>query len=388
MTLLDTFQARLSRRSALRLDEAEVDGLMGAWRQAAEGAGLLHRVDTVSGPTITVPRIVHVVLGPPVVLTIRLLPGMLLSDVQAAGTRMAPHLGARRMRVVPIGLDYAAVTLLRDDPLDEPLPLDPAVTGPVLLGRAEDGTPITLDPPDLSHAVVQGVTRSGKSAWTYGMLAQLAHRPDVTVAGCDPTGLLFRPFTGTRHAKWQAAGLGDLDAHEHVLGRLVDEMDQRIALLPAHRDTLEVEPATPLVLVALEEYPGLLRAADADDGKRGKRIRAHVSRLLAEGAKAGVRVLILTQRAEAQIVGAFERAQCALRISFRCDNRASIEMLHPGADPGLADAHTTALPGVALISRPGHALTRMRGPLLGGDPAGVYPAYVNAIAACLPGSDA
>ncbi|WP_075334794.1 hypothetical protein [Pseudonocardia sp. Ae717_Ps2] len=54
--------------------------------------------------------------------------------------------------------------------------------------------------------------------------------------------------------------------------------------------------------------------------------------------------MLIVQRAEAAIVGAFERAMCSLRISFRTDNRASVELLHPGAPAELADQHTRRPP--------------------------------------------
>ena len=43
-----------------------------------------------------------------------------------------------------------------------------------------------------ADTVVQGVTRSSKSGWTYGALAQMAGRPELLIAGCDPAGLLWR----------------------------------------------------------------------------------------------------------------------------------------------------------------------------------------------------
>lgn len=121
-------------------------------------------------------------------------------------------------------------------------------------------------------------------------------------------------------AEWQVSGLADLDAHEALLQRLVDEMDARIADLPADRDVLGVSEDLRLLVVVLKELAGLLRALDAaktHDSDPGKRVRMLMGRLLAEGAKVGIRVIILVQRAEAGVVGAFERARCSLRISFR-----------------------------------------------------------------------
>lgn len=370
MSLLARF-----RRQHDRAGEALVDLLLTLWVRACEGAGLVRTVDTVTGPTVIAPRLVDITLGPPTILIAELQPGMVPTDVRAAADRIAPHLDVHSLRVEPLGHRHVRVTLLDADPLDTLVDLTP---GPgLLLGCDETGAPIRVDPADLPHTIAQGVTRSGKSVWTYGLLAQLAHRDDVLVAGCDPTGLLWRPFRGSRHAEWLASGLADPDAHEKALRRVVDEMDDRIRQLPDDRDQIAVGPDRPLIVVVLEEYPGLLRVLDSAKARGddpGARVRALVSRLLAEGAKAGVRVVLLAQRAEASIVGAFERAMCSLRISFRTDNRASVELLHPGTDPAAADAHTTALPGVALMTRPGHTLTRFRAPYLGG-----YPEYVAAV---------
>lgn len=369
------------RRSAQRLldehDQRAASALVDAWTAAVEGADLVRKVDTVSGTTVIPPRVLSVEFGPPVRLLVRLEPGQTSDDVRILAPRLAPHLGVPLLRVEPVGVGRdILVTLLDRDPLDDPLPLVP---GPgVLLGRTETGGLLRADPAELPHAVVQGVTRSGKSVWTYGLLAQLAPRPDVLITGSDPTGLLWRPFAGSRHAPRQASGLAALAAHEKILAAVVDDMDARIRDLPGDRDTTEISADVPLILVVLEEYPGLLRVLDAAatrDDKPGVRVRALVSRLLAEGAKAGIRVLILAQRAEASVIGAFERAMCSLRVSFRVDNRASVELLHPGTDPATADAHTTALPGIALLSRPGAPITRIRGPYLGG-----YAAYAAAVA--------
>lgn len=356
-------------------DEHEVDEIVHSWGRACEGAGLVREVATVTGPTVITPRITHVVLGPPRVLTVRLQPGQTVHDVRSLAPRIAPHMGAYGLRVEPRGSgEWAVVTLLDADPLAVTVPMTYASDGRTLLGRLDDGADLVQDIRREAHAIVQGVTRSGKSVFTYSMLAQLCREPDVRITGCDPTGILWRPFTGTRHAEFQVSGLASLDAHENLLLRLVDEMDRRIVAIPHDLDSLPTSRDVPLVLVVLEELAGLYRAADATNKDQGKRIRALIGRLLAESAKAGFRCLLLVQRAEAAIVGAFERANCSTRISFRTDSRASVELLHPGTDAGIADQHTTAAPGIALVSTPGRSLCRMRAPYFGD-----FAAYVSAV---------
>jgi hypothetical protein len=376
VTLLDTIRRR-DRRD--QLDAHEVDALVDAWERAVLGAGFFRSVATVSGPTIIPPRIVHVVLGPPVVLTVKLEAGQTVPDLRALARRLAPHLGVQMLRVDPIGIgDHARVTLLARDPLADPLPL---TIGPdLLIGRAEDGDLLRVHSADLPHLVVQGSTRSGKSRWLYGLLAQLAHRSDVEVAGIDPSGLTLRPFTGTRHARRQVHGLADLRRVQDVLAELVDEMDRRLATMPAHLDVLPLDPTTPLLAVIMDEYPGLLRAADVTDAKIGKRVRSLIARLVAEGAKVGVRVVLVAQRAEASTIGAGERAQAQGRLTFRVDNLEAVKLLHPDADD-LAVDHTTAPPGIALVSWPGRRVGRLRAPHM---PS--YGAFAAAVNPTTPGA--
>ncbi|MDN5856881.1 MAG: hypothetical protein L0K86_29395 [Actinomycetia bacterium] len=374
-----------TRRSARWADHEYRAEIAAVFRAACIGAGVAQLVDgPVAGTTHRAPEVTHIGLGGPSLrLTVRMLPGQEPAQLARVGRLIAPHLGGLALRVTDRGHGWALVDVLTADPLAGVVPLVlPRPDRRVLIGRTENGAALAQDWRAGAHTICQGVTRSGKSVWTYGLLAQLADHPDVLIAGCDPTGLLWRPFADSRHARWQVCGVGDPARHQHLLTRLCTEMDQRIAALPVDADTLTVTRATPLLLVVLEEYPALLRVVDSADKDLGKSIRAQVGRLLAEGAKVGVRVVILAQRAEAAVIGAFERAMCSWRLSFRTDNRASVELLHPGADPGVADAHTTAEPGIALVTMPGRPLTRVRDPYLGG-----YREYVAAVGAALERAD-
>ncbi|GAA2546407.1 FtsK/SpoIIIE domain-containing protein [Pseudonocardia hydrocarbonoxydans] len=379
MTLLDAIRGRHARRHSHRLDEVEVDALVDAWARAAEGAGFVRVVSTVTGPTVIAPRLVHIVLGPPAVLTVRLEPGQTVAELRTLARRLAPHLGARALRIEALGVgDHARVTLLAADPLAAPVALLPGRG--VLLGRGEDGRCLRVEPADLPHLIAQGATRSGKSRWLYGLVAQLAARADVEVAGVDPSGLTLRPFTGTRHAHRQACGLADPARAEAVLVGLVAEMDRRLAVMPTWLDVLPLGEDEPLIAVVLEEYPALLRALDAADAKLGKRVRALVARLLAESHKVGLRVVLVAQRAEATIVGGAERAQCEGRLSFRVDTAESLRLLHPDADD-LAVDHATAPAGVALVSWPGRPTFRLRAPHVAS-----YGAYAAAVTATTRGA--
>jgi hypothetical protein len=340
------------------------------WRWVVQGtAAARHGASGAGIPVTSVPTVVGVDLGAPpdpIVLTVRLLAGQVPADLIAVGRRIAEGMACAAIRVRPFRPGYVLVALLLVDPLLEPLPLDLRAPG-ILIGRDEGGEELRVDPVDLPHLIVQGQTRSGKSTWLYALLVQLVRDQRVTVAGVDPSGITLRPFAGTRHAARQALGLGDLAAAEAVLAGLVAEMDARLAAMPEDRDVLVVDEARPLVVVVLDEYPALLRALDAAAGPKdapGKRVRSSVARLLAESHKVGFRVVIAAQRAEATIVGAAERAQCAGRLSFRVDSADSVKLLHNDAEEYAAE-HASTSPGIALCTWPGAGLRRLRGPWLG-----------------------
>ena len=163
-------------------------------------------------------------------------------------------------------------------------------------------------------------------------------------------------------------------AHVSMLERVVAEMDRRMLRIPAGRDAVQLGPDCPLLVTVLEEYPGLLKLLDTVDPKGwGKTARACVARLLAEGRKAGIRVVIMAQRADATIIGGYERGQASHKISFRVDTADAVHMLHPSAPRAVVDEHSTAEAGVALLSAPGLPLTRFRAPHL---PYGEYVALV------------
>lgn len=376
MTLLDSFRTRGPRW----VDQQLRDDLRWAFRQACIGSGVAQAVDApIAGTSHRAPEVTHVDLGPPARLTVRMLPGQLPEHLAAAGRRIAPHLGGIALRVTDRGHGWALVDVLTVDPLAGVVPHASPVGSalhPLTLGHGEDHRPVLLDLAAMTHVIVQGGSGAGKSTGAYGWLGQLAHAHDVRVTGCDPTGLLLAPWAG-RWADTPAPALGTRHPAAHVatLAGLVDEMDRRVATISPGRDAVDLGPAgCPLLLAVIEEYPGLLRLLDATDPKIGKHARALMARLFGEGRKAGVRVALLAQRAEANIIGAYERGQASHRISFRVDTPEALKMLHPDVPADAVAEHATAPPGVALLSSPGRPLLRLRAPHT------PYAEYVDAVA--------
>lgn len=239
------------------------------------------------------------------------------------------------------------------------------------LGRLENGEDLVIEFGDGGgHTVIQGQTRSGKSVACYRLLGALAKYQEVVVAGVDPTGILLRAYENAPRPEWRHLGAMDFVAAAEVLGRLTDEMDSRIAgLLTADLDKLDDFTVDhPIVLVVMEEYPSTLAAAKSEDEAEGRKpadrvapqIARSVKRLVQEGTKVGVRVLILAQRATAETMDGDTRSNCSTRITMRVDNSTAVGLLHEECPPELLAQVRRFAPGVGLVERPAEDILRFR----------------------------
>jgi S-DNA-T family DNA segregation ATPase FtsK/SpoIIIE len=338
-----------------------------------------------TGRNVYLPTVVCIDDGPPEAHIVRMLPGQRVAEYQAHAATIAEAFGVARVRMAREGHPHeqlVRVELLVDDPLttppdEQPVPLTSCYEH-LLLGTDELGQRYSIQPYALGHTIIQGETGSGKSAYAYWHLGQLAAATDIVIAGSDPSGVLLRPFAGTVHEPWQELGTASIAAHAGLLRRLVAEMDARIAKLPDDTDHLLPTPDLPLIMVWLEEYVGLLRAASAEPKSKGYSVRAEieqrVGRLISEGRKAAIRVVLMVQRADADEINGFIRGQTGLRISLRADPDG-LRMLHPVTREG-AELHGYASPGIALLSAPTVRLARLRLPYLG-DP--LYARYASLV---------
>lgn len=359
----------LARRRQDAVDQERASGLARRFLAGVVGVGLAQDSVSCAGlPGVSTPRITHVTIGTDYDrLVVEMLPGQVIEHYREKAGLLAEAVGAACLRFRRITYGYLAVDVLYRDPLATQIK---PVPGPELvLGLLDNGRRMTVSLDSTAHMIVQGSTRSGKSRFCYGLLVQLVERSDVLVCGSDVTGLLLRPFRDTRHEELQALGSADVEQHLAVLERLVGIMDDRIAKIPDDTDVYPCGETDPYLFVVLEELPGLLRLAAAKDGRRNgpllTGIKAAFGRLLAEGAKAGLRLLLISQRADADIIGGFERGQAPVRVSFSVDSKDAVRMLHPAAPDELATAHLTALPSYALVSAPGLPCARLRAPHVG-----------------------
>jgi hypothetical protein len=355
------------RRRRQEREQAEATRYLGwQWQDTALGAGLVRRTESAAGiPHVSMPELVRVDVGPPVTLVVRMLPGQLIDDYRKQAHRIAEGMGVAMVRVSPGHIGWVRLGLLVRDPLTTPMPLPRRPAGmsvlvPLLLGVDEFGRPVTVDLATRTHVIVQGRTGSGKSRLAYAVLQQLAAAPDAVIAGSDPSSVLLRPFTGSRHARWQVLG-NDVQAHADLLDRLVAEMGRRLALIPPRSDELPLTSENRMLVVVLEEWLALLGLAGSNRKLR-ERLAVAVRGLAAEGGKVNVRVLMLPQRAEAsEVGGGLLRGQFAYRVTLPVDNVDAVRLLHPSATVPEAEAHVRAgVPGIALVDAPGRELGRLR----------------------------
>lgn len=271
---------------------------------------------------------------------------------------------------------HTVLRLLWSDPLQgSRASIEPSGdNSPVRIGVDEFGSDVWWDPFEATHTAVQGMTRSGKSVQEYTRLSGLAGLTAVEVCGLDPTGVLLGPFVGTGGRVAVPATAGESPTFAHfldVLHSIVSEMDRRTMQLAADgMDKLgpgDFSAELPCLVVVLEEWPGILRAAAAEDvvqerktaQRVGPKIEAGVARLLAEGAKSGVRVLLLGQRLSAKSLDTDSRSNFGVRHTLRVDNADAVGMLHDHASEW-APIVAAFEPGQGLIERPGFGQRRYR----------------------------
>lgn len=231
---------------------------------------------------------------------------------------------------------------------------------PIRVGRLDDGNQAAIDLRDAAHTIIQGQTRSGKSAFCYGVLGQLAHISEnrLQVWGIDPNQVLLAPWHD-RHPLRIALGLD----FEHILGvleTLMTVMDERLGqLLDERIDKFDPDNPDhpPLLVVVFEEYAVLIEAMKAEDARRKpaervrSRIESMVGRLFFEGAKVGVRVILIVQRADADIVGGAMRSQAGTTITFGVDRPEAVKMLVANCPDELVEEIMEAPAGRALLWR-------------------------------------
>lgn len=254
----------------------------------------------------------------------------------------------------------------------------------VSIGHSLDRGPISVDLVSEAHFLITGQTRSGKSVFTYALLSQLALMPHVRVVGVDFSGILLRPFAQRIPDPQVVNGGDDVPAAIRVLTWLKGEMDRRNdALSKSDLDKWsEFSPAFPLICCVLEEFPGTVaRIKAADAGKKPAerllpRWQALVASLMAEGAKAGIRLILIAQRPDAEVVGGAARENMPVRVAFKQSSSEAYRMLYPDIESAEVERVKMQPPGVGMFESPRLSRRIFKGPYVD------YSDYVRHVRSC------
>jgi DNA segregation ATPase FtsK/SpoIIIE, S-DNA-T family len=262
--------------------------------------------------------------------------------------RIARALAARHAAVArpartepPVALS----ALLPDAPSAEPGRL------PAVLGLAE-GRPCVVDlVADGPHAVVVGVTGSGKSELLVTWVAALAaaHTPhEVVFLLADfKGGTAFRALAGLPHVTGVLTDL-DADAARRAFESLRAEVRTREAVLAraGARDVGDPGVGLPRLVIVVDEFAAL--------GEQHPELLAVFADVAARGRALGMHLILGTQRATGVLRDAL-LANCPLRVGLRmtdpADSRAVL-----GTDEAARLPGSPAERGRALVRRGGDAV--------------------------------
>lgn len=341
-----------------------------SWWHVTHGAGLHHAGQ--------VPMLGYLAVVPDgyIISAIRC-GGQTTADWAQRAESLAAALGVRRVTVSsdPIDPRIVHVQAATESPLDmttvrsvEMAEGDLAVDA----GLTESGDPLTLDV-RRGHMLLVGGTGAGKSTLAYRLAAAWAADPLVRVVAVDPSQLLGAPFA---EAGSGSCGEDGPQGYVDTLAGVVADMETRLqALRDARTDDYAelVDAEHPWLVVVVDEAPGLVTLLESDDRltsrKPAERLapqaQAHIRRLLLEGRKAGIRVVISQQRADIDggLLSGAARDQAATQAVVLRSQPEGVRMLLPGVADSAPD-YTTRLPaappGVCLVQVPGQPLTWAR----------------------------
>ncbi|WP_203580438.1 FtsK/SpoIIIE domain-containing protein [Microbacterium hibisci] len=290
--------------------------------------------------------------------------------VASPGVARVEHAGeSRRIGVEAVSREQAheiaaelsdraerSLGLMRDG--GEPIDLAPLLTAvpsvsgglPAAIGVA-NGQPALVDlVSDGPHAVVAGVTGSGKSelliTWILALCATRS-TDDVTFLLADfKGGTAFDGLAGVPHV---TGVITDLDGSgaRRAMDSLRAELRRREAAIAAAgaRDILDPRVRLPRLVVVVDEFAALL--ADHPE------LHALFADVAARGRALGIHLILGTQRA-AGVIRDNLLANCPLRVSLRVTDPADSRALL-GTDDAARLPGGAAGRGVALVRRAGDA---------------------------------
>ncbi|MCQ2272987.1 MAG: hypothetical protein MJZ72_09440 [Bacteroidales bacterium] len=256
---------------------------------------------------------------------------------------------------------------------------------PVILGSTIYGETVCEDLTNMSHLLLAGATKQGKTNSIRSIIAGLIQRipaQEVKFALFDTKGyelqecsslfsrdyLVMEPKYSSKEGEENHCISTTVEEASSKLSAICMELESRYETLSKHKlrniETYQREykaykitggsPYMPYIVVIIDEVANLVL-----NHKLGKEILSKIVRIAAKGRCVGIHMIISTQRPSFDVISGIIKANFPSRLAFRTSSRVdSITILDcPGAEKLTGN-------GDALYSA-GYDLCRVQTPLLG-----------------------
>ena len=214
------------------------------------------------------------------------------------------------------------------------------------------------------HLLVGGTTGSGKSVFLQSMIISLISLYDsnkLKLIIVDPKQLDFSIFEGLPHLEPFGQVTYKSSAAENILIELIKLMEMRkkkikgkALSVKAYNEMVEETDRIPYVVVVIDEYADFLMSFK--DKKSRNSLEQKICRIAQVSRALGMRLVLATQRPEANIVTGLIKANFPARIALTVRNHVNSSMIIdvPGAENLLGH-------GDMLYSSDGSSPRRLQG---------------------------
>jgi hypothetical protein len=214
------------------------------------------------------------------------------------------------------------------------------------VGVSEYGDMLTVNIAEDDHLAIGGTTRAGKSVFVNNILAPAMLMRDCKVALVDPNGATSPPW---HQCVDLLCDTRDVDAAIKVLEEVFEEIERRQPLFARLRvaKLTKFSPELPAWLVVVEE---------AANYKNNPKFMEIMEKIGTQGAKYGVKLIVIAQKMSGENVPTGARAQLSGRVTFRVNDPQDYRMLFAHAPQYAEDIQSRAKTpqGVGIASLPCH----------------------------------
>lgn len=211
--------------------------------------------------------------------------------------------------------------------IDPSTRIDPET--PWVIGVDEDGVDVAYNIAAGAHMLIAGATRSGKSVCTYSLITHVLRMGDsVRLLVADPNDTTMAPFESK--LSWSTNSTHP-EAPTQMLRWVRSEMSRRRPILRAmRRDKIDkFTPELPMIVIIIDEAANYMRHGDK---AAAAAFIDELMAVVAQGAKFGIRLVLITQRPDSTILPTTVRSQISARMSFRLEDLQTATMVFPDLD--------------------------------------------------------